>query len=306
MEHARSDEKGRRLVVSRAIERVGFIGVGNQGAPMARHIIEAGFPTTLWARRPDSLEQFADLKFDTTTTAAELGRTCDIVGICVWDDDGVTDVLLGDDGVFAGMRPGGTVAIHSTISPDTVHSMGEEAAARGINLLDAPVSGDRPTNEAGELLVMVGGDAEVAERSRPIFLAFGGVVVYLGPLGSGTLAKLVNNVLLASIMAVTKEALDLGQEYGLDRDELITALANGSAAKGAAMAMQSYQGYIQHAAGSGSHLPRVVGSWARKDVELAIGAARKMGIDTDRDIMTLGLRAAAILEERYASRTQGQ
>jgi 3-hydroxyisobutyrate dehydrogenase-like beta-hydroxyacid dehydrogenase len=290
-------------VVTDPIRRVGFIGVGNQGAPMARHIMEAGFSTTLWARRPESLEQFAEATFEVAMSAAELARSSELVGVCVWDDDGVRDVLLGDDGVLVGMGPGGIVAIHSTVSPDTVLAMGEEAARRDVVLLDAPVSGDRDTNLAGDLLVMVGGDPDAFERCRPVFLTFGRVAFRLGPLGSGTLCKLVNNILLASIMAMTRDALDLGQQYGLDLDGLISALAEGTAAKGAAIALQGYQHPPEHFAGSGSKVPRVYGSWARKDVELAIATARRLGIDTDRDLMVQALRAAAQIEQRFASPT---
>lgn len=282
--------------VSRAIKRVGFIGTGNLGGPMAQHIIAGGFPTTLWARRPETLEAYAGDGVEFADSPAELGRQCDEVGICVWDDAAVEDVLLGEQGVFAGMTEGGTVAIHSTISPDTVFSLGEQAAARGITFIDAPVSGDRATNEAGNLLVMVGGPEEAFQRCRPVFDQFGGTVVLLGPLGSGTLAKLVNNVLLAAIVTLSQDALDLGQQYGLDREELRRALVDGSAAKGAAMGMRIDEPAPPSA---GTPPPRAARSWARKDVELAISAARRLGIDTDRDLMALGLRAATLLEQLY-------
>src|SRR5947208_12130114 len=99
--------------------RVGFIGLGSQGGPMARRIAEEGHPLTLWARRPESLEGFADTGVQTAATPAELGAVSDLVGICVVDDAGVEDVLLRPDGVFAGMAPGGAVLIHSTVHPDT-------------------------------------------------------------------------------------------------------------------------------------------------------------------------------------------
>jgi 3-hydroxyisobutyrate dehydrogenase len=266
---------------------------------MARHIIEAGIPTTLWARSAASLEPYEGTGASFATTAAELAQACDLVGVCVWDDDGVEDVLLGSEGIFAGMRPGGIVAIHSTISPETVRRMGEAAAAHDLVLLDAPVSGDREANLGGNLLVMVGGPRDAFERCEPVFSAFGGAaVVYLGELGSGTLTKLVNNVLLASIVALTSDALDLGEDYGLDRAQLAAALVHGSAAKGAAMGMHVDQGAVG-LTNPGTPTPRVVGSWARKDVGLAIDAAERVGAKTDGDLMKLGLRAADLLEQRF-------
>jgi 3-hydroxyisobutyrate dehydrogenase len=267
---------------------------------MARHIIEAGIPTTLWARSAASLEPYAGTGAEFAPTATALAQACDLVGICVWDDEGVEDVLLGADGVFTGMRPGGIVAIHSTISPETVRRMGEAAETHDVVLLDAPVSGDREANLGGNLLVMVGGSRDAFELCEPVFSTFGGAaVVYLGALGSGTLTKLVNNVLLASIVALTSDALSLGESYGLDRAQLAAALVHGSAAKGAAMGMHVDQGAVSLSK-PGTPTPRVVGSWARKDVGLAIDAARRVGAQTDGDLMTLGLRAADLLEQRFS------
>jgi 3-hydroxyisobutyrate dehydrogenase len=121
--------------------RVGFIGLGSQGAPMAQRIVEAGFPLTLWARRPKTVEPFRDTAASVASTPAGLGAASDIVGICVVADADVEDVLLRSDGVFAGMSPGGIVAIHSTIHPDTCRHLAEQAAERGVAIVDAPVSG---------------------------------------------------------------------------------------------------------------------------------------------------------------------
>ena len=99
--------------------KVGFIGLGSQGGPMARRIVESGFPLTMWARRPESLEPYADTAASVASTPAEVGAASDVVGICVVGDADVEDVLLRPDGVLAGMPAGGVVAIHSTIHPDT-------------------------------------------------------------------------------------------------------------------------------------------------------------------------------------------
>jgi 3-hydroxyisobutyrate dehydrogenase-like beta-hydroxyacid dehydrogenase len=116
---------------------------------MARSVADAGHPLVLWARRPESLNGFVDTLATTAATPADLGAASDVVGICVVDDAGVEDVLLRPDGVFAGMAPGGIVLVHSTVHPDTCRRLAEQAGARGIALLDAPVSGaDRPRPRA--------------------------------------------------------------------------------------------------------------------------------------------------------------
>src|SRR5438093_3735174 len=121
--------------------RVGFIGLGSQGGPMARRIVEGGFPLTIWARRPELVEPFADTPASVASTPAELGAASDVVGICVMGDADVEDVLLRDDGVLLGMAAGGVVAIHSTIHPDTCRRVADEAARRDVAVIDAPVSG---------------------------------------------------------------------------------------------------------------------------------------------------------------------
>ncbi|MVZ99804.1 NAD-binding protein [Actinomadura sp. LD22] len=210
--------------------RVGFIGLGSQGGPMARRIAEAGFPLTLWARRPEALAPFAGTGARTAASAADLAAGSDLACVCVVDDAGVEQVVAGPGGLLEGMRPGGTIAVHSTVHPDTCRRLAETAAARGVALVDAPVSGGGPAAEAGRLLVMIGGDEDVAERCRPVFQAYGDPVVHLGPVGSGQRAKLVNNLLFAANLAVAESAFALARSIDVDPAELSVVLANGSGA----------------------------------------------------------------------------
>src|SRR5215211_1473316 len=208
--------------------RVGFIGLGSQGAPMARRIVEDGFPLTLWARRATSLEPFADTAAKFVTTPAELGAASDVVGICVVADADVEDVLLRSDGVLAGMASGGVIAIHSTVHPDTVRGLADAAAARGVAILDAPVSGGAPAVEARSLLVMAGGDADVLERCRPVFSTFANPVIHLGPLGSAQIAKLMNNFVFTAQVALAVHTFQFADALGVDRAALAQVLAHGS------------------------------------------------------------------------------
>ncbi|ROO86568.1 3-hydroxyisobutyrate dehydrogenase-like beta-hydroxyacid dehydrogenase [Actinocorallia herbida] len=210
------------------VASVGFIGLGSQGAPMARRIIEAGFPTTLWARRPETLEPFADTAASIAVSPAEVGAASDLACVCVLDDAGVEEVVSGPNGLLEGMRPGGVIAVHSTVHPETCARLAERAAERGVGLVDAPVSGGGPAAEVGSLLVMAAGEAGTVERCRPVFATYGDPIVHLGPVGAGQRAKLINNLLLAANLGVAESAFALARELGVDPAQLAVVLSRGS------------------------------------------------------------------------------
>jgi 3-hydroxyisobutyrate dehydrogenase len=180
---------------------------------MALRIAEAGFPLLLWARRPESLAAFRETAAQPVCDLAELGVRSDHVGVCVVDDAGVREVVAP---LISAMRAGSCIAIHSTIHPDTCTTLAKQAADRGIALIDAPVSGGGPAAAAGNLTVMVGGDAAAVAAARPVFEAFGTMIVHLGGVGAGQLAKLVNNSLMAANMALADAALGAGAALGLE------------------------------------------------------------------------------------------
>ncbi|MFM5930951.1 MAG: NAD(P)-dependent oxidoreductase [Novosphingobium sp.] len=197
--------------------RTGFIGLGSQGGPMAHRMLDGGFPLTVWARRAEALEPYVAKGATTAATVAELGATCDHVGLCVIDDAGVRDICAV---LIPAMRSGSLLAIHSTILPETCVELEQQCSARGIRLIDAPVSGGGPAAEAGTLTVMCGGSNEAYEQARPVFETFAGMNVLLGPAGSGQRAKIVNNTLLAANMGLAQAALDAGACLGIDRKAL--------------------------------------------------------------------------------------
>src|SRR3954469_8210797 len=209
--------------------RVGFIGLGSQGGPMARRIVGSGYDVNLWARRPATLAPFADTSAKTAQSPAELAAASDLVCLCVVGDDDVREVLGGDTGVLAGLAPGGIVAIHSTVHPDTCREIAEAAAKQGVSVIDAPVSGGPPAAEEGTLMVMVGGDEAAVEKSRPVFATYSDAIVHLGALGSGQVAKILNNLLFTANLGAAMSTLDLGESLGVPRDRLGTVLARGSA-----------------------------------------------------------------------------
>jgi 3-hydroxyisobutyrate dehydrogenase len=251
--------------------RAGFIGLGSQGGPMARRIAEAGFPLTLWARRPATLEPFADTTAKTASTPAELAANSDIIGLCVRDDDDVSQVTAGDDGILAGLAPGAIIAVHSTVHPDTVRALAVAAADKGAFVIDAPVSGGQPAASVGRLLVMVGGAEEHLERARPVLASYGDPIVHLGPLGAGQVTKLLNNTLFTAHLAVGASLLKLGRDLDVDPAGLATVIASGSGASFA----------LARVADAGGTLDRIgahAGPLLAKDVRLTLAVAEAAGL----------------------------
>ena len=204
---------------------VGFIGLGSQGGPIARRIVESGYPLLLWARRAAALLPFKDTTAQTAGSVAELGARADHVGVCVVEDAGVREVC---SELIPAMRAGSRIAIHSTVHPRTVMELEKLAETRGIALIDAPVSGGGPAAAARTLTVMLGGREDAVAEARPIFETFGGLIVRVGGVGAGQMAKLINNALMAAHVAVAHYGLAGGAALGLDRAALSRIVKSSS------------------------------------------------------------------------------
>jgi 3-hydroxyisobutyrate dehydrogenase-like beta-hydroxyacid dehydrogenase len=237
----------------------GFIGLGSQGGGMARRVIAQGVPTTLWARRASALEPFAGAA-SSAADPVELGRSSDVVGICVTDAAAVREVTLGSSGVLAGMRDGTVLALHSTIGTDDCAEIARAAEARGVRVIDAPVSGGGAAAEAGTLTVYVGGENDAVAFARPVLETYGNPVLHMGALGNGLRTKLVNNALHAAHCALAHDAVAIGTELGLDPSVLGAALCSGSA--------RSFSLELFVALGSFDAIAGFVGPLMRKDVAL--------------------------------------
>jgi 3-hydroxyisobutyrate dehydrogenase len=240
---------------------VGFIGLGSQGGPMAGRIIDAGFKTTLWARRPASLEPFAGTAAEVAGSPAELAATSDLVCLCVVGDADVEEVVTGEDGVLTGLKPGGVIAVHSTVAPKTCHALAKKAAEQGVSIVDAPVSGGAPAVEEGRLLVMVGGDAEVVDRCRPVFASYADPIVHLGALGSGQTTKLLNNLLFTANLGTAASTLALGEALGVLPERLTEVISRGSGNSFALSVLGGDTGGLDRLAG-------LAGTLLHKDVRL--------------------------------------
>lgn len=242
---------------------VGFIGLGSQGGPMAHALIDAGWDTNLWARRLECLDPYLGIA-SFAKSPKQLAERSDVICICVRDDADVQDVMLRDDGILAGIRPESIVAIHSTISPSTCIQLGARCADMGAALLDAPVSGGGAAATDRELLVMVGGEVATFQRARPIFSAFGDPILFLGPLGMGQFAKLVNNLLFTASISLAHQAVQLGLSLGLDAEALINTLQHGSSRS---FALDTYAGFRSGFEGPSPSV-RFVAGLLHKDIDL--------------------------------------
>jgi 3-hydroxyisobutyrate dehydrogenase-like beta-hydroxyacid dehydrogenase len=219
---------------------IGFIGLGDQGAPMAQAIAEAGWPLHVWARHSHSLAILADTPHTTHETIPDLGRACDIVGLCMTDDSDLREILE-DHGLLASLPASGIVVNHGTGDPQAAATLAQRVREQGHELLDAPVSGGRPAAERHTLTTFVGGDADTAARSRPVFDAFSSTISYMGPSGTGQLAKLLNNASLLANLRNAEDIIALGTSLGINPRNLVDALRTGS---GSSFALQFLAGEI--------------------------------------------------------------
>jgi 3-hydroxyisobutyrate dehydrogenase-like beta-hydroxyacid dehydrogenase len=219
---------------------IGFIGLGDQGAPMAQAIAEAGWPLHVWARHLRSLAVLANTPYTTHDSVPDLGRACDIVGLCMTDDSDVREVLE-DHGLLASLPANGIVVNHGTGDPQAAATLAQRVREQGHELLDAPVSGGRPAAERHTLATFVGGDAGTAQRSRPVFEAFSSSIAYMGPSGTGQLAKLLNNASLLANLKNAEDIIAIGTSLGINPRNLLDALKTGS---GSSFALQFLAGEI--------------------------------------------------------------
>jgi 3-hydroxyisobutyrate dehydrogenase len=210
---------------------VGFVGLGDMGAPMARHLVSRGFPTTVADVRPSAVAALVTAGAKPAESPAETADDADVIAVCVVDDAQATAVITGENGLCSGLRDGQTVVLHSSVRPETAVALASAVRACGADLLDAPVSGSRPAVEAGTLTVMVGGEAATLERARPVLDAYAERIFYLGPAGTGQSMKLVNNVMLHLNHLVALEALRLATAEGIaeaDAVEVVNASSGRS------------------------------------------------------------------------------
>ncbi len=210
-------------------ERVGFIGLGIMGKPMARHLLDAGFPLTVHSRSPGPVDDLAEAGASRAESGAEVAAASDIVVTMLPDTPDVELVLFGEGGVASGAAAGSLVIDMSSIDPIPTRSFAERLAAQGVDMLDAPVSGGEKGAIDAALSIMVGGSPEAFLRATPLFAAMGKNIVHVGPSGAGQIAKACNQLVVAATIEAVAEALVLAERAGVDAAKVREALLGGFA-----------------------------------------------------------------------------
>ena len=258
-------------------EKIGFIGLGNMGKPMAMNLARAGMDITVYDLNPDTMHDLVALGAKTASSTAEIGEKCDIVELVVMNDRQVEEVISGrgqGDGLLAGMKPGGLIIIHSTVSPVTCQRMAAACAERQVGVIDAAVSGAEARSVDGTLTLMVGGDAAQVERARPIFSIVGEEVFHMGAVGMGQAAKLCNNLMSLINMKVVEEGLALARAAGIDEDQMIEIAKVSTGDSWALRGIKPMRAlFAKSTHGSGS-----VAKLVAKDLVLALRFGEQLGV----------------------------
>ncbi len=208
---------------------IGFIGLGIMGRPMALNLLKGGYALCAYARRPEAAEPLVAQGATLSESPKGLAARCEVVFTIVSDTPDVEEVVLGADGIIQGAQPGSVVVDMSTISPTATRRMAQHLKDRGIEMLDAPVSGGEQGAIAGTLSIMVGGRAETFERIRPLFELMGKNIVHVGDHGAGQVAKACNQILVAQTIAAVAESLSLAEALDVDPARVREALLGGFA-----------------------------------------------------------------------------
>ncbi|MDG2141854.1 MAG: NAD(P)-dependent oxidoreductase [Gammaproteobacteria bacterium] len=253
--------------------KVAFIGLGVMGYPMAGHVKAAGMDICVFNRTPEKAEkwceEFGGIWANTPARAAE---GCDIVLVCVGNDDDVRQVVLGKDGVLAGMKEGAILVDHTTASASLARELDEEARNLGKRFLDAPVSGGQAGAENGALTVMIGGDQSDYEAARPVIDVYSKFNKLLGPAGNGQLAKAANQICIAGVVEGLAEAINFAIKAGLNGEDLIETISKGAA--GSWQMENRYQTMLNDEYEFGFAV-----DWMRKDLGIALEEAQRNGAD---------------------------
>lgn len=207
---------------------VTYVGAGNMGAPMARMLVGTRRPVTVFARRPEVRAEFDALGARTAGTIAEAVRNAAVVCVCLFDEDQVSEVVLGAEGVLAHCAPGAVLVCHTTTGLRTLERIEDGARARGVALVDAPVSGAAVEIERGRLTVLAGGAPATVDRVEPVLRSYS-TVVRTGGVGSASRAKLVNNFLFAANVQLVTSAIRLGRDLGISDEGMLEVLVCCSA-----------------------------------------------------------------------------
>jgi 2-hydroxy-3-oxopropionate reductase len=251
--------------------KVGFIGLGIMGRPMARNLMKAGYELVVHNRTPAKQDELVQEGARGASTPKEVGEQCDFVITIVNDSPDVERVVAGAGGILEGVRKGALVIDMSTISPAVTRQLAASRAAKGASMLDAPVSGGDVGAIQGTLSIMVGGAAADFERAMPLFQAMGKKIVHMGDIGAGQITKAANQIVVAGVIAAVAEGLVLGSKGGVSPEKIIDVLSGGMA--GNRVMEVKREKFLTH-----KFTPGFRADLHHKDLGIALSAAREMGV----------------------------
>lgn len=251
------------------MSKIGFVGLGTMGGPMASNLLKAGHELFFYARREPVVKQFVDAGATKCGNCADVARSADVIVTIVTADREVEQVILGEDGIIRGGDPGKLVIDMSTIGPATVRQVAARLEAVGMSMLDAPVSGGPSGAKQGSLAIMVGGNERDVLRARPVLDILGDNVFHLGPVGAGQTGKLVNQMLSGGTMALIGEAMSLAKAAGLDLTQVFDVISGSS---GNSTMFSSRAQFVM----DDHYPPGFKTELMRKDVALALSLAHEL------------------------------
>lgn len=248
-----------------------FVGLGVMGYPMAGHLAANGYTIRVYNRTSAKADQWAS-KYEGSVhpTPAEAAQGADFVMTCVGNDDDIRSVVLGETGVFAGMKEGAVLVDHTTTSAVVARELAEEAARSDLGFLDAPVSGGQAGAENGALTIMVGGDETTFAAAEPVMQSYGKTIIRMGDAGAGQLTKMVNQICIAGLVQGLSEAMNFAMRAGLDAKRAAEVMSGGAA--------QSWQ--MDNRAGTmvdGEFEFGFAVDWMRKDLGICLDEAKSNG-----------------------------
>ena len=262
-----------------ASEKIAFVGLGVMGGPMTGHLARAGYDVSAYNRTASRATVWKDrwvnegLDIAIGDSPAETATEADIVFTCVGNDSDVAGVTIGPDGVLSAMRAGSLLVDHTTTSADLARTLGQACADKGIDFVDAPVSGGQAGAENGQLAIMCGGSDKDMARAEPVMQAYAKLIVHLGPTGAGQTAKMANQMCIAGVLGGLSEAIRLAQGAGLDLDKTYEAISGGAA--------QSWQMDNRWATMVKDEFDFGFAiDWMRKDLGYALEEAKRLGLSS--------------------------
>lgn len=269
--------------------KLGFLGLGIMGYPMARNLIRAGHSVALWSHTSAKAKQLASEEQGGTACESprEVAAEAEIVLLCVGDTDMSAQVTLGKDGLIEGAKPGTIIVDCSTISPSYAHRAAETLSAKGVHFLDAPCTGSKTGAEGGTLTFMIGGEPKIYEKVKPCFEAMGKQLYYCGGTGLGLHAKLSQNLILSNLLQAFNEGLVLSTRAGVD-PELMLDILNNSAARSGLVAVKAPMVFKRDFSTNFSV------RWMHKDIGLMLESATELGIPLPLTALTRQMFQVAI------------